>query len=69
MHQDRLFRLAHAGYSLNAYYVPREGWTLVVRARRADGAWEDTEPVAYSHLTTLELVDTIESHTSATLLS
>jgi len=67
MEQDRLFRLAHAGYSLNAYYVPREGWHLVIRARRGDEAWEDTEPVAYSHLTTLELLDVMSSHADRTL--
>jgi len=67
--QDRLFRLAHAGYSLNAYYVPREGWTLIVRARRGDEAWDDTEPVAYSNLTTVELCDVMERHAHATLLT
>jgi outer membrane protein assembly factor BamD (BamD/ComL family) len=67
MHQDRLFRLAHAGYALNAYYVPREGWTLVVRARRADEAWQDTESIAYSHMTTAEMLDTMAAHAEATL--
>lgn len=68
MDQDRLFRLAHAGYSLNAYYVPREGWTLIVRARRGDESWEDTEPTTYSNLTTLELVDVMEREAHRTLL-
>ena len=62
MEQTRLFRLAHAGYALNAYYVPPEGWTLIVRARRADEAWQDTEAVTYSRLTTMELLDTMAAH-------
>lgn len=68
MHQDRLFRLAHAGYALNAYYVPREGWVLIIRARRGDEAWQDTEPVSYSHLTTSELCDVMERHAHSTLI-
>lgn len=68
MDQGRLFRLAHAGYSLNAYYVPREGWMLIIRARRADEAWEDTQPVTYSCLTTAELCDAMERHAEATLM-
>jgi hypothetical protein len=67
MQQDRLFRLAHAGYACNAYYVPREGWTLVIRARRGDEAWQDTEPTAYSNLTTLELLDTMAAHAESVL--
>jgi len=67
MDQTRLFRLAHAGYALNAYYVPPEGWTLVVRARRADEAWDETESVCYSRLTTMELLDTMAAHASSTL--
>jgi hypothetical protein len=68
MQQDRLFRLAHAGYALNAYYVPREGWTLVIRARRADESWEESELVTYSSLTTAELCDAMERHADRTLM-
>jgi len=68
MNQDRLFRLAHSGYALNAYYVPPEGWTLIIRARRADEAWQDTEPETYSGLTTVELIDAMSAHAEATLL-
>jgi len=68
MHQDRLFRLAYAGYALNAYYVPPEGWTLIVRARRADEAWGDTEAVTYARLTTMELLDTMAAHGETVLL-
>jgi len=68
MEQDRLFRLAHAGYSLNAYYVPREGWLLVVRARRGDEAWDECESISYSNLTTAELVDTMDAHATRTLM-
>lgn len=67
MDQERLFRLAHAGYALNAYYVPPDGWTLIIRARRADEAWQDTEPHTYSRLTTLELLDTMAAHAENTL--
>lgn len=59
MHEERLFRLAHAGLGINAYFEHGQGWRLVVRARRADEAWTDTEPVFFDCLSTSEMADTL----------
>lgn len=68
MQERRLFRLAPAGYACNAYHVPGEGWRVIMRMRRADEAWSDTEPETYSHLTTAELCDVISVATFTTMM-
>lgn len=68
MHQERLFRAAPSGYSVNAYYVVPEGWTVIIRRRRADEAWRDTEAICYSRLTTNELVDTMNAQAWVSLV-
>lgn len=59
MDEQRLFRLAPAGLSINAYFVHGEGWRLSSRMRRADEPWADTELLTYTHLSTAELLDVI----------
>lgn len=68
MVEERLFRLAPAGLSINAYYVTQEGWALTIRVRRADESWNDTVPDQAMDLSTSELVDFIEATLHTRLL-
>lgn len=59
MHEPQLFRLAHEGISISAYWDHAGGWRLIARARRGDEPWSDTERHDFSHLSTQELCDVI----------
>lgn len=69
MDQDRLFRLAVEALAMTARYVPREGWTVSLRARRGDETWDEGERHDYTHLTSPELVDVLDAELTRWLLS
>lgn len=57
--QEQLFRLAHEGMSINAYFEHGQGWRLILRFRRGDESWQDTARQDFSHLSTAELADVV----------
>lgn len=59
MEQDRLFRLAVEAGTVTFHHVAGAGWVLTVACRRGDEAWDEVRRETYSHLTTVELLDTI----------
>jgi hypothetical protein len=59
MAQERLFRLAVEAGTVTFHHVAGAGWVLTVACRRGDEAWDEVERETYSHLTTVELLDTI----------
>jgi hypothetical protein len=67
MQQDRLFRLAPEALTLHAHYVGGSGWQLRVAVRAQGDQWSDEAWVHYDHLTTQELLDTIEGDLSSRL--
>jgi hypothetical protein len=67
MTQDRLFRLAIEAGTVTFHHVAGAGWVLTVACRRGDEAWDEVQRETYSHLTTVELLDTIYACLDSTL--
>jgi len=67
MTQDRLFRLAIEAGTVTFHHVAGSGWVLTVACRRGDEAWDEVQRETYSHLTTVELLDTIYACLDSTL--
>jgi hypothetical protein len=67
MKQDRLFRLAVEDGIVTMHHVPGSGWELVVKLRRGQETWSECDNVAFSRLTTVELLDTLAAHLDVAL--
>lgn len=67
MDQQRLFVLAHEAISVGAHYIRGEGWRVHVIGRRGGETWADSPEQVYSHLSSSELVDTIERELASLL--
>jgi hypothetical protein len=65
--QQRLFPLAVEVVNLHALHHAGEGWSVGIAARRQGEPWGDAAWTQYSHLSTAELIQTIEDHLSSVL--
>ena len=59
--EGRLFRLAMEAAHFQMTYIGGEGWRLSVVARRQGEPWSPSDARTYSHLSTGELCDVLDS--------
>ena len=67
MDQQRLFVLAVEAIALTAVFVPGQGWSVKIGMRRQAESWGAEPWTEYSHMTTAEMLDTIEGHLASKL--
>lgn len=68
MPQERLFNVAPDSLALSAVHVLGEGWRLTLSTRTSGEEWSDRSRATYSHLSTAELLDVIDSELLARLV-
>jgi hypothetical protein len=68
MEQERLFRLAYEAVGINAHREIHGYWSVNIRLKRADEAWDECFQDTYSLVTTEELVQLFDDVVAPRLL-